>query len=85
MQEMTLKEAMETNGGTRYYRCPYGCNVTGSYGSVYAHCLKKKCFRNNWWMDFLYRAAGFCFSAAVEAQLGKMLGQAFFPTGKHFK
>ncbi len=53
MRTLTTKEAMTINGG-KTYRCPFGCGKTGSYASVYAHCLSSKCFTRNKYLKGLY-------------------------------
>lgn len=84
MREMTIQESMNANGGKTYI-CPFGCNKTGSYLSVYTHCLTKQCFRADPWLNSLWIGAKGCLYAAKGLKLVSNLKKLIFPTGKHFK
>ena len=81
---MTQIEAMNINGGKTYH-CPFGCNKSGNYGSVYVHCLSNGCFKKDPWLNWLWEAFKWCRDTAFEIQFTKFLGNLIFPTGKHFK
>lgn len=81
LRSMNELETRETSGGTTY-RCPFGCNKTGGYWSVYGHCLAKRCFTKNRYLNALWRGAGFCFSTAFSNELTRALN-ASFVRGRH--
>lgn len=78
---MNEMETRETNGGTTY-RCPFGCNKSGGYWSVYWHCLSKRCFTRNRYLNALWKGAGFCFSNAFTNELSRTLNTCFV-RGRH--
>ena len=84
MREMTANESMNVNGGTTYI-CPFGCNKTGSYSSVYTHCLTTGCFKKNAWLNALWQAAKWCLGTAAGNIFTKALTGFFYPVGKRFK
>ena len=84
MREMTANESMNVNGGATYI-CPFGCNKTGSFVSVYTHCLVNKCFCKDPWLNGLWVAANGCLTAAKGLKLISSLKKMIFPVGKHFK
>lgn len=53
MKRLTTNEAMNINAGKTYH-CPFGCRKSGSFASVYAHCLANKCFTRNSYLKGLY-------------------------------
>ena len=81
---MTIQESMNANGGKTYI-CPFGCNKTGSYLSVYAHCWSNKCFKRDPWFNGLWTAYSICKGAATLLNFTKALKSVIFPVGKHFK
>lgn len=82
MRELnTQQEAMAINGGKTYY-CPFGCNKSGNFASVYVHCLWNKCFTNNKTLNGIWESAKWCFNTAFEIELCRVLNKAF-KKGKH--
>lgn len=75
-------ETRNINAGATTYRCPFGCSKTGGYWSVYWHCLSTRCFTKNKALNGIWKAAGFCFSTAFEAELCRSLN-ALGKVGKH--
>jgi len=79
---LTEDEARTLNAGATTYRCPFGCNKTGGYWSVYGHCLANRCFTKNKVLNGIWRAAGFCFSTAFQNELCRNLN-VLGRVGKH--
>lgn len=81
MREMTANESMNINGGKTYH-CPFGCNKSGNYISVYTHCLLNGCFKKDPWLNGLWIAAKCCYTAS---NFLKGLKTLLTTSGKHFK
>lgn len=52
-----------TNGGKTYH-CPFGCNKSGGYWTVYGHCLAARCYLRNAYFRTLNDLAGACLNLA---------------------
>ena len=83
LKTMNEMETREVNGG-RTYNCPFGCNKSGGYWSVYGHCLITRCFTRNRYLNALWKGAGFCFSTAFSNELTRILNVSFV-RGKHVR
>ena len=81
MKRISTNEAMNINGG-KTYRCPFGCNKTGGYWSVYGHCLTKGCFKRNSKLNFLWKAGGWCITTGLTNGLCEIINGASV-VGKH--
>ena len=82
LKKLGENEMREVNGGTTYH-CPFGCNKSGGYWSIYSHCLVTRCFTRNRFLNACWKGAGFCFSTAFSNELCRQLNMAF-TAGKHF-
>ncbi len=86
MKTMDSTEMRAINGGTAY-TCPFGCNYTDGYWSVYYHCLKTKCFKRNFWLESLYYGAeiGFALGKFTRGLHSVLKSSGFYATGKRYK
>ena len=61
MREINNENESKHIYGGRTYHCPFGCNKSGGYLSVYLHCLTQKCFKRNRTLNGIYNASNVCF------------------------
>lgn len=86
MKTMDITEMRVINAGTTY-TCPFGCNYTDDYWSVYYHCLKTKCFKNNFWLESLYYGGslGWYGGKFLRGLHSFLKNNGFYATGKRYK
>lgn len=77
---ISSSDSREINGGATIYDCPFGCNKSGGYWSVYAHCLLSGCFTRNKYLNACWNGARWCFEKAFDIEFGKLMKK-----GKHAK
>ena len=81
MKKIAINETMNINGGKTYY-CPFNCNKSGGYWSVYWHCISNGCFKKNSYLNGIWKAGKWCITTGLTNGLCNMINMATAPS-KH--